>query len=308
MNPEIAIIGGGPAGIATAIQLKRFDLDPCLFEKDRLGGLLWNAQWVENYPGYYQGISGRELAKKLKNHLETFNVKVIYEPVTDVHYNPVKEAFSLTTLKGTYSAQIVVIASGTTANRGDLPDLLPRELYRNVYFEILPILNKKNKKILIIGAGDIAFDYALNLSCQNEIILLYRGNKIKALPLLGRRIRENPNVRLIDSATIEKVRKGKGKKLSVSILGKDISSTQFEIDYIVGAIGRLPQVDFLNKDMTARQGDLGTGGRLFFAGDVKNGRLRQAAIAVGNGIEVAMKIFHHLKKTNLGANYEDNLC
>jgi thioredoxin reductase len=58
-NPEVAIIGAGPAGIAAAIQLKRFNIEPIVFEQDEIGGLLRNAHLVENYPGFPAGIAGR---------------------------------------------------------------------------------------------------------------------------------------------------------------------------------------------------------------------------------------------------------
>jgi len=49
---KVAIIGAGPAGIATAIQLRRYGINPLLFEKEKVGGLLRNANLVENYPGF----------------------------------------------------------------------------------------------------------------------------------------------------------------------------------------------------------------------------------------------------------------
>jgi thioredoxin reductase len=60
---KVAIIGAGPAGIATAIQLKRYEIAPIIFEKARIGGLLLNANLVENYPGFPEGISGITLVK-----------------------------------------------------------------------------------------------------------------------------------------------------------------------------------------------------------------------------------------------------
>ena len=55
---DVIIIGAGPAGVAAAIQLKRSGLKPIVFEKDRIGGLLANANLVENYPGFPDGLSG----------------------------------------------------------------------------------------------------------------------------------------------------------------------------------------------------------------------------------------------------------
>ena len=67
---EVAIIGAGPSGIATAIQLKRYGIEPVILEKEEIGGVLKNANLVENYPGFPDGISGPELVKLFKKQVE----------------------------------------------------------------------------------------------------------------------------------------------------------------------------------------------------------------------------------------------
>ena len=97
-KPEpVAIIGAGPAGITAAIQLKRYGLSPMLFEKEAIGGLLRNANWVENYPGFPNGISGLKLTRLMAQQLKTVGVEGFFEEVLELDY--AKEVFTLETPK-----------------------------------------------------------------------------------------------------------------------------------------------------------------------------------------------------------------
>ncbi|MFA4852164.1 MAG: NAD(P)/FAD-dependent oxidoreductase, partial [Bacteroidales bacterium] len=79
---DVAIIGAGPAGIACTIQLSRYGIMPLLFERDIPGGLLKNANLVENYPGFPGGIKGTKLIEKMTRQLDMAQVTVIHENVT----------------------------------------------------------------------------------------------------------------------------------------------------------------------------------------------------------------------------------
>jgi len=107
------IIGAGPAGIAAAIYLKRAGVDPVLFEKnENSGGLLQNADWVENYPGFPDGISGMNLINLFRKQLERMNIKVINQEVTDIQYDE-KNHFVVSTNKTRMECRSVIAATGT---------------------------------------------------------------------------------------------------------------------------------------------------------------------------------------------------
>jgi len=322
MNLDIAIIGAGPAGIAAAVQLKRFDLAPHVFEKKHIGGLLWNAHWVENYPGFPGGISGADLAMLFKNHLETFHIPVIHDAVTSLDYEPEQDCFQLTTDRETYTANIVIAAPGTEPRTKGILDIVPEELRQYVVFEIFTSLEPTGKKIVIVGAGDIAFDYALHLSQfqGNHITLVHRSEKINALPLLVRRVRATPGITLVSSAALKTVEKGDGyplnltfeslakiatKPLNKSFVGsrgdfskEPLGAVVLEADILVGAIGRIPQTGFFSPHLREMENQLIKDRRLYMVGDVINGHCRQAVIAAGNGVEAAMKIYEYRKRGN----------
>lgn len=263
---KIAIIGAGPAGIACAVQLKRFGIEALLFEKKQIGGLLRNANWVENYLGFESGISGQDLVEKFGKNLEILNIKPVFEEVIKVSYD---KCFLLETEKGFYQSEILVIASGTKPKKLD---------YKNLTYEIVDLDKKSciNKNFAIIGAGDAAFDYALNLVNNynaNEVNILNRSEKVKCIPLLEERALYTGKINHI-------------KNVKANDIEKFIANT----DYTLAAIGREPYLDFIDETILSNKQKLEGEKRLYFIGDVVNNFLRQTLIAAGQGMKAAMKI------------------
>lgn len=83
---SVLIIGAGPAGLTTALQLKRFGMSFLLFEGKQIGGLLQNANWVENYPGFPKGIRGEKLAGLFKKQIEHLGIEILAEDVLSLQY------------------------------------------------------------------------------------------------------------------------------------------------------------------------------------------------------------------------------
>ena len=108
----VIIIGAGPAGLATALQLKRYGITARLLERDAIGGLLRNANLVENYPGFPKGISGLALVRLFEKQASVAAVDVTHEAVTELAYE--SDCFQVKTAAHSYHSPIVVIASVLT--------------------------------------------------------------------------------------------------------------------------------------------------------------------------------------------------
>ncbi|MBN2502988.1 MAG: NAD(P)/FAD-dependent oxidoreductase, partial [Anaerolineales bacterium] len=289
---DVIVIGGGPAGMAVAIQLKRYGITPLLFEKGHLGGLLKNANLVENYPGFPGGIKGTKLIGLFVEQFTSLALSLIQEQVINVHFE--QELFRVYTPQADYRARVLVIASGTRP-RSFRELTIPPELVHRVHYEVYPLQDERGRTIAIIGAGDAAFDYGLNLARHNTVFILNRGRVIKCLPLLWQRAQANAQIQYFDNLKVLQILPGTEKACRL-VCERPTEQLDFHVDYLIGAIGREAHTDFLSDPIRQAQDTLQARGLLYFIGDVTNDIYRQTAIAVGDGIKAAMQIYQKLSE------------
>jgi thioredoxin reductase len=282
---DVAVIGAGPAGISASIQLKRAGTEPLLLEKDKVGGLLLNANLVQNYPGFPDGISGEKLAEVFLRHLKNAGVVVRKETVKKIFKE--KNVFRIVTEKDEIFVRCVILATGT----------LPKKLGiygesslggRRLFYEIRYLQND-GKTFTVVGGGDIAFDYALNLSKTAEKIdMIIRGKKAKCIPVLAKEAKKRENIKIHYRTIPVSVKEEKDAVLECNT---DEGHKNFVSDYVLVAVGRTPNIEMLGDELKEH---IVPG--LFFAGDVKNGDFKQVGISAGNGLMSAMKAVKFLRE------------
>jgi thioredoxin reductase len=192
------------------------------------------------------------------------------------------------TNKDSFSTRILVVASGTKPKKFTRLEI-PEEISDKVFHEVYPLVEKKGKHIAIIGGGDAAFDFAINLSRANRVTILNRSKTLKCLPLLWERVQRIPEIRYLDDIVVEKLEPGDREGLRL-ICSAPEGVQDMEADYLIGAIGREPNLDFLSKTIEEEIEGLQSSGVLVLIGDVKNEIYRQTSIAVGDGVRAAMQI------------------
>lgn len=269
--------------MSAAIQLKRQGYSPILFEEDNLGGVLKEANLVENYPGFPGGVSGHELAGLFTKQYESHSINTIYEKVIELDFNDGQ--FIAHTDNHSANANYAIIASGT---KPKIPNEMKPFIDTNdrILVSVYPLLNIKDKTIVIVGSGDIAFDYALNLHGANDVTMLNRGEGIKCLELLQDRVDQSERIKYFKNTQIVNVITTDEKQLQINCnTGATIIA-----DYILCAVGRKANIGFLSDNLIDRKTELEKDSRLYFIGDCKGTIFRQTAIAAGDAIETAMKI------------------
>lgn len=294
MLHPVVIIGAGPAGIAAAIQLKRSGFQPLVLEKDRVGGLLLNANLVENYPGFPQGISGKRLVTYFKKHVNKLKIRIRKDKVKKV--KAVRDGFDIITDKQRLRARAVIVATGTRPRLSGFIGEVELSRQHRIHYEIKDLSVLFRKDILtIVGGGDAAFDYALNLATRVKTVnIIYRGKYPKCLPLLWQRVKKVSRIKLLSETAVlsaHRVRV-KGKNCLIVTLKKGKKVRSIKSDWLIVAVGREPIREYLSWPI--RQAVRIPG--LFIAGDIKRGVFRQMGIAVGDGLLAAMQTIEYLRE------------
>ncbi|MEI7473479.1 MAG: NAD(P)/FAD-dependent oxidoreductase [bacterium] len=290
-NEDIIIIGAGPAGVNCSIQLKRYGFEPLVIEQNKIGGLAANANLIENYCAFPNGIKGDNFVKVLAKQFNNNNIRLHSEKVINVSKENNK--YSVKTTKGDFLCNHLVIATGTTPNILNFTS-------EKIFYEVDKLKEKNdlyNKNIVIIGAGDAAFDYALNLADKNKITILNKSNRTKCLDLLKNRVLHHKNISYLEFTRVNNIQEIDDKlKLSGKDQKKDL---ELNCDYLLGAIGRIANTEFLSENLINSENH----DNFYIIGDAKNGIFRQIAIACGDGLITAMKIYN--KKVG---EYNESSC
>jgi thioredoxin reductase (NADPH) len=295
---EAAVVGGGPCGVAAAIQLKRSGIPSLLFERKAVGGLLWNAHRVENYPGYPRGVPGPALCGLMERHLREAGVEVVFDEVAAIR--PGRAGYTLQTAKGrTAHAGAVVIATGTLPRAGFLEGE-DRLAGRRIFYEVREIpICPPGRRTAILGGSDAAYDYALNLASKGGRVVILQRSPARCLPLLAHRVRRLAGVEVLESVRVDACLET-ANGLEIRLAGRE-GRNGLEVDFLLIACGRSPDQGLVAPLQTPHPGSGSEGifqenlpPGIFLGGDLVRGDFRQAGIAVGDGLVAAMAAARYL--------------
>lgn len=278
MAEEIGIVGAGPAGTACAVQLKRLGFSPVLFEGAEIGGTVRQASLVENYPGFPTGITGLDFADLLKNQIVEWSIPVIGNRVNEVDFKD--GSFIFNTGGSPRRFRCVVIAAGSTPI--ELPSgIVGEDCGDLIFYDVLKALKQRPGVCAVIGGGDVAVDWAVTMAGISEVHLLHRKPEPSCLGLL------------LKKASKVGVAFERAELLSLERAGDqlriNLDSGTLQVDALLPAIGRVP-VKILGEGVLNWKNRLVASGRLHLVGDFVNGRMRQVAIAAGDGLRAALEI------------------
>lgn len=308
---DLVIVGAGPASLTAAIYTTREDIDTVLFEKGAVGGLAAVTDWVDNYPGFPDGIAGLELADNLQKQAERFGTDIRYGEVLSIADEG--KLKKLTTTDGDVYAKTVLIATGSDYKKLGIPGELEYYARGVHYCATCDGAFYRDKRLVVSGGGNSAVQEAIFLTkFASHIDLLVRST-IKASEILQHELKKHADKITVHLGTTTDEIIGAdvdGVNKVVKVVGTRAGKkVEFETDGIFVFIGLMPNTQFLKNGpvkldaigMVQTTPDLRTNvPGIFAAGDVRSGANMQIASATGEGATAAMMIRKYLEDLERG--------
>lgn len=290
---DVTVIGAGPAGCAAAVQCRRLGLDAILVDaRGKAGGLVREARLIENYPGLEKPLAGPAFAGRLVSIISAHDLQIRCFHADSIVKND--KIFEVSGNDERIRSRSVIVAVGTVPKdfnirvRGDV----------KIHRSVLELIRQPPKRTLIIGGGEAALDYALNLSDSgSSVSVLVRGSRLRAAGKLRDKIERHSVVKILYNTVPVSASDSEG------IIHLEAESSGSKIilkaGAVLAAVGREPRLPRIMNDLVHDRGNVRTSIHgLYISGDASLGSLGQAAIASGQGIQAALYAFEFLKAGN----------
>jgi len=288
---DVAIIGGGPAGLTAGLYLCRARIDTVLIEQQLTGGQAVNSPLIENYPGFPEGISGAELVERMKKQVDRFELEVktfakVMKLTLDGHVKVIELE------DGELRATAVIVTSGRSPRKMGIPgedEFTGRGIS---YCATCDAPLFKDKVVMVIGGGDAAVEEALHLArFASKVILVHRRDELRASGYLQERALSEPRLDFSWNSEVQEIKGDKVVNSAVVFNNVTGKRTEVPVSGIFFYVGNIPNTGFLADVVELdEQGYAVTDAKLecsvpgiFAAGDVRAGNFKQVIIAAAEG-------------------------
>lgn len=294
-NYDVIIIGGGPAGLTAGLYASRARLSSLLLEKGLAGGQIVNAEHVENFPGFPEGISGFDLGSSMHQQAEKYGLITIITEVTGIELHG--EQKLVKTTEGDFTAKTVIIASGSERQKLGIPGEKEFTGKGVSYCATCDAAFFKEQPVAVVGGGDSAITEALHLAkFASRVTVIHRRHELRASRILQEKAFSEPKIEFLWDTIVEKIEGGDLVRrigLHEVITGK---KSALEISGIFISAGFKPNTDCLKGILPLdATGHIITNEKMeteipgiFAAGDVRHASGRQVITAAGDGATAAI--------------------
>ncbi len=302
---DLAIVGGGPAGVAAGVYAARKQLKTVFITKD-FDGQSAVSMDVQNWIGTVS-LTGGELAKNLENHLRAYAGKFI-DIKTSEWVKQIEKAgkdFSIKTDKNNYSARAILVTAGSSRKKLEAKGAKEFDNKGLTYCASCDGPLFSDMDVAVIGAGNAAFDTAAQLLAYCKSVTLLAHHDFKADSVTIEKTLANPKFKAFKNTEILEI---KGDKFVSGIIYKNRETeekTEFKVKGIFVEIGSIPNTDFVknlvkldkwNHIVVDPKNQTASEKGVWAAGDCTDGLYHQNNIAAGDAVKALEDIYLLLHK------------
>jgi len=302
---DLAIIGGGPAGVSAGVYASRKQLKT-IFLTDSWGGQSIVSDSIENWIGTIT-IPGAKLAEDLKNHLKAYagDIVEIHEGSWVKKVSRKDDHFVIETSEKSFEAKTVLIATGSTRRKLEVPGADTFEHKGITYCASCDGPLFSGQDVAVIGGGNAAFESAAQLLAYcKSVTILNRGEEFRADPVTVEKVLSHPNMHVLKNVDVAEV---KGDKFANTLVYKDRTTNELHELAVTGIfveIGLLPSTDYVADVVELNQyKQIITDPRtqqtktkgIWAAGDCTDTLYHQNNIAAGDAVRALEDIYSTLK-------------
>ncbi|MEH0022146.1 MAG: thioredoxin-disulfide reductase [Desulfobacter sp.] len=298
---DLVIIGAGPAGLTAGLYAARARMNVLLLEKAVPGGQIIVTDWIENYPGFPEGISGFDLAEKMKKHAEELGLEIETAEVQSL--NLTADTKEIVLKSRTIKTKSLIIASGASPRKLGIGE--DKYMGKGISFCATcdgPFF--RDKTVVAIGGGDTAVQESIFLTkFAKKVYLVHRRDELRAAKILQERAFANDKIEMVWDTVAT------GVNGFFGIEGVNVKNVKTNEESTIKAdgcflwVGILPNTEFVKGAVATDDGGFIIADAnmqtnipgVFTAGDVRDTPLRQVSTAVGDGAIAAVSAEHYIE-------------
>ena len=305
LHHKLVILGAGPAGLTAGLYAARARMDHLLIEKGAEGGQVLLTDWIDNYPGFPEGLSGFDLAEKMAAQAKRFELNSMFGNVVsmDIQNKPM-----MLTLEdnSTITCDSLIICTGAHPRSLNIPG--EKELTGKgvSYCATCDAPFYRNMHVAVVGGGNTAVQEASHLTkFADKVTLIHRRDELRATKILQEKAFANPKLEFIWDSNVTAVN-GTEVVEGIELLNKNGETSSLAVDGVFVLVGVLPNNDmlplddlkadsggFIPTDQETRTAVPG----VMAAGDIRSKEVRQVINAAGEGATAELAAENYL--TNL---------
>ncbi len=286
---DVAIIGGGAAGLSAAQYAARANLKVAVIEEMAPGGQCLVIADLENYPGFPEPISGIEFSQRFEKQARNFGAQFVTATVRSIEKK--EHVFHIETSKDNITALTVIVATGAKHRQLGIPGEKEFSGRGVSYCATCDGPFFRNKTIFVVGGGDAACDEAMYLAnLTDTVIMVHRKDRFRAQKALAHRVMNNKNIKILFNTELKEIMGTMKVEKVLLENNRNGEKREMDADAAFIFIGSDPQTSLLPEVEKDEAGYVVTNQKmetsipgLYAVGDIRNTPFRQLVVSASDG-------------------------